>query len=144
VSPLTIRRWHSYISLLGAPSIIFFTFSGVLQLFHWHEAEGAYHPPAWIETLSAVHMDQTLQRHKGEKPPAEAEKLPEPDVPPMAEPPPPGRTIALKAYFFWVGASLVVSSLFGVWMGIAQTPRKRLAWSLLVIGTLLPVGILLS
>lgn len=142
MSPLTIRRWHSYLSLLAAPSVLFFTFSGVLQLFHWHEAEGTYHPPAWIETLSAIHKDQELEPHHGEKRP-EAEKPPEPDVPPPAEPPPAGKTIALKAFFFWIGAVLFVSTLFGAWMGLTQTLRKRTGWVLLAIGTLLPIGLLL-
>ncbi len=140
MNPLTIRRWHSYLSLLAAPSVLFFTFTGALQLFGWHEAHGTYKPPAWLEKASSVHRDQVLERHEEHSPEAE---MPAPAaVAPQAEEKPAAATIALKAYFFWVGAALLVSTLLGAWMGLTQTPRKRLAWTLLIVGSVLPLGIL--
>ena len=141
MGPLTLRRWHSYLSLLGAPSILFFTLTGSLQLFSWHEAHGTYQPPAWLEKLSSVHKDQVLEKHEEREPEADkpaAEGEPRHEDSPLAP-----ATVALKAYFFWVGIMLVVSTTFGAWMGLTQIPRKRLAWSLLTIGTALPIGILL-
>ncbi|HEY2685986.1 MAG TPA: hypothetical protein VGI93_20925 [Steroidobacteraceae bacterium] len=140
MSPITLRRWHSYLSLLAAPSVLFFTFTGALQLFSWHEAHGTYQPPAWLEKMSSVHKDQVMDKHDEDKP--ETGKAPA-EEPKHEEEPLAPATVALKAYFFWVGAMLIVSTCFGAWMGLTQTPRKRVAWSLLIVGTALPLCILL-
>src|ERR1700733_14786532 len=57
---MTVRQWHTYIGAFIAPSVLFFAFTGSLQLFSLHEAHGAYTPPAIVEALSRVHKDQVL------------------------------------------------------------------------------------
>jgi len=57
-----LRQWHSYIGLFIAPSVIFFSLTGALQLFSLHEAHGTYQPPAILEKLASVHKDQVLHR----------------------------------------------------------------------------------
>jgi uncharacterized iron-regulated membrane protein len=42
----SVRRWHSYIGLFIAPSVLFFSLTGAVQLFSLHEAHGKYQPPA--------------------------------------------------------------------------------------------------
>ncbi len=56
-----VRLWHHYIGFLIAPSLLFFAFTGSLQLFSLHEAHGDYHPPALIEALGNVHKDQVFR-----------------------------------------------------------------------------------
>ena len=56
-----IRRWHSWMGVFIAPSVIFFAFTGVIQIFSLHEARGGYHPPALIEGMGAVHKDQVFR-----------------------------------------------------------------------------------
>lgn len=60
------RQWHFYLGTLFAPSIIFFAFSGAMQLFGLHEIRPgrAYQPPAWIQKMGSIHKNQTLSpRH---------------------------------------------------------------------------------
>src|ERR1700722_16711603 len=57
---MTVRQWHPYVGAFVAPSVLFFAFTGSLQLFSLHEAHGAYTPPAIVEALSRVHKDQVL------------------------------------------------------------------------------------
>jgi hypothetical protein len=53
-----LRRLHSWIGAFIAPSILFFSFTGALQLFSLHEAHGDYQPPVLIEKLGKLHKDQ--------------------------------------------------------------------------------------
>src|SRR5580698_2249190 len=56
-----LRKWHAYIGLLIAPSVLFFALTGALQIFNLHEAHGTYTPALLIEKLSAVHKDQVFE-----------------------------------------------------------------------------------
>lgn len=143
MTPFAIRRWHSYLSLLAAPSVLFFTFTGALQLFSWHEAHGTYQPPVWLEKMSSLHKDQVLEKHEEEGAEEQKPKVAPENKPAHEEAPLAPATVALKAYFFWVGAMLLISTLFGAWMGMTQIVRKKTAWLLLILGTVIPVGILL-
>jgi hypothetical protein len=145
VSPITLRRWHSYIGSFVAPSVLFFTLTGAAQLFSLHEAHGSYHPPVLLERLSSLHKDQVLNKHKkGEKgedagPASEGENSAPHES--HEEESVPAATFALKIFFLAVAASLTVSTCFGVWMSL-QTPRKGLPLALLAAGTLLPIILL--
>lgn len=142
---VSIRRWHSYIGLFVAPSVLFFALTGAAQLFSLHEAHGSYRPIPLVEKLSSVHKDQVF---------ALGDHHPPPDAAPQAgaEPPPgPGDhddqpsvpTFLLKGFFLVVAIALVISTGFGLWMGLARTQRKAVGWLLVVTGTLIPVVLLL-
>jgi hypothetical protein len=131
VTPLTLRRWHAYVGLFTAPTVLLFTLTGAVQLFNWHEAHGSYRPPELLEQLSSLHKDQVLKREEEEKreeaeTPHEEKRVPLP-------------TFALKSLFFIVAIAVTVSTCFGVWMGLTQIPRKGLSIGLLAAGTLLPL-----
>jgi hypothetical protein len=146
----TVRRWHSYIGLFIAPSVLFFALTGAAQIFNLHEAHGSYQPPGIIEKLSSVHKDQVFafgDHHTSTQSPADTG--------------PPGAgagsrtgaqddddrtatsTLLLKWFFLVVALCLIVSTAFGMWMGLTQIRATRLAWLLLVAGTFIPVGLLL-
>lgn len=145
---MTIRRWHTYIGLFVAPSVLFFALTGAVQIYSLHEAHGSYHPPAIIEKLSSVHKDQVFAHGHHHDAPA-------PDGPAQA----PGAgavaaasddedkvgpsTLALKAFFLLVALCLALSTAFGLWMGLTQTRPRRLAWTLVLAGTLIPAVLLL-
>jgi hypothetical protein len=148
--PAALRRWHSYIGLLSAPSVIFFTLTGAYQIFSLHEAHGDYHPPVLLEKLSSVHRDQVLKPHHDHddhahdqdagavKPPEKADQQQVDDDDEVKAP-----TLVLKWYFTLVAVALMVSTLIGIWMGITQIGRKATAWILLLAGTLIPPALLL-
>jgi len=51
-------------------------------------------------------------------------------------------TYALKWFFTVVSVGLIASTVIGIWMGTTQIRRKGLAWTLLIAGTLVPIGLL--
>jgi hypothetical protein len=57
----TLRQWHAYVGLFIAPSVLFFSLTGAIQIFNLHEAHGGYHPAVLLEKLSAVHKDQVFE-----------------------------------------------------------------------------------
>ena len=67
---MTVRQLHTYLGAFIAPSVLFFAFSGSLQLFSLHEAHGTYKPPAFAEQFGSIHKDQVL---KSPPAPGEAE-----------------------------------------------------------------------
>jgi hypothetical protein len=140
----SIRLWHSYIGLFIAPSVLFFTLTGAAQLFSLHEAHGDYHPPALVERLSSVHKDQVfvLGDHHDHGPPAPEGGTAKPDADDAGDKPRPA-TLALKVFFLVVALCLALSSSFGLWIGLTHPRRKRVSWSLVAAGTLIPVGLLL-
>jgi hypothetical protein len=137
----TLRQWHAYLGLFIAPSVLFFSLTGAIQIFNLHEAHGSYHPAAMLEKLSAVHKDQVFEApHEHDAAPAATGGAqPAPDDDEQASAP----TLALKWFFLAVALALIASTLVGIWMGTTQIRRKGLAWSLLIAGALLPIGLLM-
>jgi hypothetical protein len=148
MNPVTLRRWHSYLGLLIAPSVLFFAVTGALQIFNLHEAHDGYRPPVLVEKLGAVHKDQLFEQpreHHPEKEPGAAT-----GKAPSTEPPQPEQedtmsapTMALKWFFALVALGLTVSSVIGLWIGLTQIRTKAIAWMLLSAGVLIPVILLL-
>ncbi|GGA03405.1 PepSY domain-containing protein [Dyella caseinilytica] len=137
-----IRLWHAYVGLFSAPTILFFAFTGALQLFDLHEQHGNYQPPALIEKLGRMHKDQVFaldhHEHQSQAPTSEGKAAtPPPDDDDAVSLP----TQALKWFFLLVALNLVASTLLGVWIGLSHVRRKRTAWTLLVAGTLIPLGL---
>jgi hypothetical protein len=152
----TVRRWHSYLGLFMAPSVLFFALTGAVQIFNLHEAHGSYSPPPLLEKLSSVHKDQVFDfgDHHPDEPQAKGaagagadadahedeheheHEHEHADHPSLSTP-------ILKWFFLVVALGLTVSTSFGIWMGLTQIRARRLAWVLLILGTVLPVGILL-
>ncbi len=150
---MNIRRWHSYLGLLIAPSVLFFALTGAVQIFGLHEAHDGYRPPALIEKLSSVHKDQVFALGDHDTPPpdggagqpnvAASPAVHHHDDGPDDHDSPGLPTTLLKWYFLVVALALTVSTVFGIWMGVTQLRRGRLAWTLLAVGTCVPVALLL-
>ncbi len=56
------RVWHNYLGITFAPLILFFAFSGALQVLGLHDTdrETGQEPPAWIQVLASVHKHQRV------------------------------------------------------------------------------------
>ncbi|HJV43582.1 hypothetical protein [Caulobacter sp.] len=147
-----VRRIHSYLALLIAPSVMFFALTGAVQLYELHESHGAYVAPAVIEKLGMVHKNQ-VYKARGRKPgppAAEAAQKPATATPataapqaaakaPDAEPAVKPAIPLLKAVFLLVSIALVATTALGVWMAIAYGREKKLSWILLAVGAVIPL-----
>lgn len=163
-----IRQLHLWIGMLIAPTVLMFAFSGSLQIFRLQEAHAGYTPPAVIEKLGRLHKDQVFAVAK--KRPARAGPADEHDhehedaagaadehehaaaapasaaAAPPAEKPRSGPTLSkrlLQWFFTLVSVGLFVSTLFGIWMGVAVSRWKVSARWLLAAGVALPVVLVL-
>ena len=155
------RQWHLYLGTLFAPSIIFFAFTGSLQLFGLHEGHPgeAYQPPAWVQKLSSIHKDQVLTKQHG-PPPSSAGQQDRPpqsdEAHPLAQhgpPQPEGRrneergpnklTLALKWFFLATAIGLIFSTFLGIYMAFKFNRSRALVWGMLFLGTAIPLALIL-
>jgi hypothetical protein len=139
----TVRRWHLYIGMFIAPSVLFFALTGAVQLFSLHEAHGSYVPPLIVEKLSAVHKDQVFAASRHHHQDAAAK-------PTAAARPPAGEddkvklpTLALKVFFLIVALGLAASTGLGLWIGLTRPGRKRTPLAMLAAGAVIPLVLLL-
>jgi len=140
------RQLHSYFAMFAAPSILFFCLTGILQLFSFHEAHGAYQPPAFLQAAGSLHKNQNFNVRR-----------PAPD---MAKPADarakdgtagrPDKTahwtpgqILLKTIFALASVAAMVSTGLGMWVGLSFGPRRRLLAWLLTAGVAVPIVIAL-
>ena len=136
----SIRTWHTYIGILIAPSVLFFAFTGALQIFNLHEAHGRYEPPPLIEKLSRLHKDQVFAREEHEEDRSKGAGTQEPPKAESEDQPRLG-TVLLKWFCLLVAVGLSISTLLGLWMGLMQIRRKRTGWWLLAAGIVAPTAL---
>ena len=139
------RQLHLWVGVFFAPAIIFFAFSGALQIFNFHESQpgSAYQPPVWIQKLAQLHKKQTIQiRPK----PQSAPGLAKPESPmrrsgsEASQPPKrPLSTLLMKWFVFVMSLGLITTSLLGVYMAFRYNRSRRVIWTLLALGTVMPV-----
>jgi hypothetical protein len=137
-----IRRWHSYLGVLIAPSVIVFALSGSLQVFRLHEPHGGYTPPMVIEELGRLHKDQVfapLPPKPAPKPPG----APKPAATPSAEPAPKPAHLALQWFVIVLGVLLATSTALGLWMALAYSAQKGRLLVLLLLGVAVPVALIM-
>ncbi len=138
-----LRRWHTYLGAFIAPSILFFAFTGALQLFSLHEAHDGYQPAPVIEKLAQLHKNQVFAlKHRGPPPgKAPASGASGPAVPHDDQPA--IRTYVLKWFFLLVALELIVSTAFGIWIGLSRRRGRKTTIGLIAAGCVLPLAVLL-
>ena len=135
-----LRRYHQYLGLFFAPWIILFSVSGALQTFRLNETRGyGGSPPQWIVWLSAVHKDQGPPRAPRPEKPRPPERKPEGGAESAAKRPNP---LPLKIFVVLLSISLIVSTLMGVVIALANRTARRSSVLLLVLGTVVPAVLL--
>jgi hypothetical protein len=133
-----LRRFHLWIGVFIAPSLLFFACTGALQLFSLHEAHDSYTPPPLIEGLAKVHKDQVFAVEK-----PEVGKADHADHPHHHDEAPKATTIALKWFFLAVACGLIVSTSLGLWMALVASRDRAVAWVLLLAGAVIPIALVI-
>jgi len=142
-----IRQLHFYLGAFLAPSIIFFAFSGALQIFRLQEGHpgSSYQPPEWIAFLAGVHKDQRVEGLPEPRPAAPAVEAPAPPRPaaaPEGKPPARKASTALKWFFTLTAIGIISTTILGIYMSFKYSHDRRIIWGLLVAGILLPLALL--
>lgn len=142
------RQLHLYLGTLFAPSILFFSFTGSIQLLGVHEGRpgAGYEPPVWVEKLAEIHKHQSLAVPPSRLPIMAGEKPPF-DGPPVAGrgAPPRGMrpNLALKAFFLSMSIGLFMTTCLGIYMSFKYNRSRRMVWGLLIAGVALPALLLM-
>ncbi|HTJ42976.1 MAG TPA: hypothetical protein VL463_12820 [Kofleriaceae bacterium] len=137
-----VRKIHFYLGTFFAPSIIFFAFTGMLQIYGFHEGDREI---GWVSRLAEVHKIQSFDPPRRREAPAprpatiEAAKPAPPSGPPPSRGAGPVRSAMLQLFFALMAISLIVSSCLGVWMAIQYKRDRRVIIGLLAAGVILPI-----
>ena len=141
----SIRRIHSWLGVLFAPTILLFVVSGMFQVAGCHEGEAGNEPPEWIVRMARIHMKQTLELPR--KRPAPAVTRTEPTAGAVTAAPAPKRatptTMPLKLFIFAMAIGLLGSTLLGLYMAFTPQRDRKLLAVLLAIGTALPIALMM-
>lgn len=158
----TSRKIHLWLSLLFAPSLIFFAISGSLMMFGLHESSST---PAWLEKLSEVHKTQSIDDRptRAAKPTdvvngagaARTERVAvrdsgKPDAVSDAAPArtrtsteparsPLHRSLPLMLWFAALAVGLITTAVVGVYLAFAYKRDRATVWGLLAAGVVIPV-----
>ena len=150
-----LRRFHQYLGLFFAPTLLLFSLSGALQTYRWQEPKGyGGSPPGWIVWLASVHKDQALPRPakaggpEAGPPPAEKAKAAPASRDAKAgaakggEHKGPGRRQGLMLFVGLFGLSLFVSTLLGISIALANAATRRTNLLVLAAGVAVPLLLL--
>lgn len=150
----SLRQLHRYLSVFFTPAILFFSFTGALQTFGLHESAQRGEPPpvAWIATLASVHKDQHLPQARARRAaptataaaPVATAPVAQPASAPTAEAPREEKsTLPLKLFVLTLAIGLCATSLVGLTIALTNPRSRKESAVMLVLGTLLPVLLLL-
>ena len=142
---MLLRKWHAYIGMIIAPTVLLFAMTGVLQVYELHEAHTGYAPPAVVAKLGMLHKKQLYR--EGRRPQSQPSAKPSPGPAPAASRPasrPEAKaqrlpTTFLKAFFALASIGLIISTITGVWMTLRQPLHRMRHILLLVVGTVVPL-----
>ena len=144
--PRLIRQFHLYLGVLFAPALLFFAFTGAMQVLNLHKPTPAYAAPAWVVRLAAVHKRQTLAPKADDPAPAGGKhhgRAAHADGPPAPAPAPKLSAILLKAYALAVSAGLLASTVSGLYLALRFSRRPRVVLALAGAGLAAPALLLL-
>lgn len=148
------RQLHLYVGVFIAPAVLFFAFTGGLQVFGLHETSRGsdYKPPAWLAIAAQLHKKQTTVMPVRKARPTEGDnRQPAPGMPtppqaansqpaaPQAPAAPVRHPLPLRIFSAFVSFGLFVSTLLGLYMAYRYTRKPALINGLLAAGTILPV-----
>ncbi|HEX4068039.1 MAG TPA: PepSY domain-containing protein [Acidobacteriaceae bacterium] len=140
----TLRILHRYLGLFFSPAILFFAFSGGLQVFNLHKPDKStgYVPPSWILELAQIHKSQILGLPREKVTPAKpAEGSGDPGIEKRSVRTNKSR-LPLQCFIAVMSAGLFGTTLLGIYMAFWFGAKPRLIWCMLVAGTLLPIAML--
>jgi len=130
----TMRLVHFYLGVFFAPLILFFAFSGVLQVFKLHEAyrEIPGSQGDWIAWFGQFHKEQAWIAPR-------VAPVSRPKAAPEARGPRP-----MKWLVALMGASLMATTLLGLWIAFNYPRRKGGFFAAFGAGIVIPLALMAS
>lgn len=134
----TLRQWHHYIGVFLAPSILFFAFSGLIQVLGWQDQRNPP-PAAWVSTIAGIHKHQMLPKPR----PAEPARKPAVARPAADDDHDHGGLGPVKIFALLVAIGLFTTTLIGLTIALGTRNLRRPALIALGLGVVVPVVLLI-
>jgi hypothetical protein len=142
----TVRLVHFYLGVFFAPLIIFFAFTGVLQVFKLHETcrDTSTCLSDWVAWFGQFHKEQGWIPPRNPpkaaaSAPAKAEE-PKKDEAKKAEPK--TGSLVMKWFIALMGMSLMATTLLGLYMAFKYPSRRRGFFIALAAGIVIPLALM--
>jgi len=132
---MSLRRWHLYVGVFLAPSILFFAFTGLIQVIGWQDQRNPP-PPAWVSWSAGIHKHQAAPKPR--------KVQPQPASAPAASPPrrddhDDEPFVPLKIFAMLTAIGLFVTTLIGLAVALGTRSMRRKAGAILAAGVVLPL-----
>jgi len=139
-----LRQWHQYLGMFFAPAILFFAFSGGLQVIELHEShDPAVKPAAWIVWMSDIHKHSQVIDRSRLKP-----RPPLPAPPAGARPAKPERHEEhfqpFKPFAVALALLLFGTTLLGMTIALSSRATRRASLIALALGVVVPAVLILA
>ncbi len=130
----SLRRWHLYVGVFLAPAILFFAFTGLIQVIGWQDQRNPP-PPAWVSWAAGIHKHQEAPRPRKAQPkPAAAPAAAPREDDHEAEP-----FVPLKIFALLTAIGLFVTTMMGLGVALGTRATRRTASIMLAAGVVVPV-----
>ncbi len=135
----TLRLYHHYIGVFLAPAILFFSFSGLIQVIGIQDQRNPP-PPGWISYIANIHKHQMPPKPR----PA---STPKPDGPKRGggehDDHDHGGFTPLKIFALLVAIGLFVTTSIGLVIALTNRVLRRVSWVMVALGIAVPVVLIL-
>ena len=138
-----LRQIHRYSGLFFAPAILFFAFSGMIQVIGVQDYKS---PPAWVSWIANVHKHQSTERPQRRRPAAEAPKAdaPKPDAKAADDDHDHDKPfVPLKIFVLLLGLGLMTSTVIGILIALNNAATRRNSWIAMGAGLAVPLLLML-
>jgi len=131
-----LRQIHRYTGLFFAPAILFFAFSGMVQVIGVQDYKPA---PAWVSWMANVHKHQVAERPRRPRPEAPRAEAPkatpdhDADDHDHSEP-----FVPLKVFVLLLALGLMTSTVIGILIALSSAASRRNTWIALGAGAVVP------
>jgi len=130
-----LRRWHHYVGVFLAPSILFFAFTGFIQVVGWQDQRNPP-PPGWVSWMAGIHKHQEAPKPRqpvAAKPSGAPVAKRDDDHDHEAEP-----FVPLKLFALLTAIGLLVTTLIGLAVALGTRATRRTASIVLAAGVVIP------
>ena len=131
----SLRLYHHYIGVFLAPAILFFAFSGLIQVIGLQDQRNPA-PPAWISYISGIHKDQAPPKPHPKQPAGAPNNAGHDEHQHAAFAP-------LKIFAMLTAIGLFVTTLIGLTIALTNRKLRPVSWVMLALGIAVPVALLM-
>ncbi|HEX7850567.1 MAG TPA: hypothetical protein VF485_12630 [Sphingomonas sp.] len=133
----SLRQWHHLIGVFLAPAILFFAFSGLIQVLGWQDLRDPP-PSGWVSAIAGIHKHQMLPKPS----PAQPERKPGGAPAAADDDHDHGGLTPLKIFALLTAIGLFTTTLIGLTIALGTRTMRRKSLIALGLGIVVPVVLL--